>query len=529
MGLLEVRSVYDTDGLGRMGDAVLSAADLNPGCATAIAKTTPTDPADTRAQVADLVKMKDPADPAYGCAPARFIRATRAVAPPSSMMGLRTAIGETEFEMQQILGYAPIEPDGSFKLAVPADTPIALSVVDSQGRAFQTHTNWIQVRPGERRTCDGCHSPRRGGALNSGTVVNTIPAGFKAAMAAAHQAGETLAATRARLDPTTLQLASDLLYTDVWADTAQAGVTARAAIAVKYTGNADPANDLQTAAPVNGIINYTEQIAPLWTRDRGANTCTNCHTDPVKLDLRATVGGTGRVVSYDELLIGDPVIDPTTGRPKTEIREGVPEVVRGPALVNTAASEGEAGGLARKSRLAEILFGQRLMSSDDAVAAHPNPPSSAPDHSKMLNAAEKRLVSEWMDLGGQYFNDPFNAASGVRSVDGLSQATFTAQVLPVLQANCASCHQPVGSTNDGRPALTTSFRDNRFVLTGSPEGDFGVTLSMISDVCNAAANRLVMQPSTVPHPPASTSQTAPLPVGSANYNTLVSWIASGCH
>ena len=117
--------------------------------------------------------MKNPADPAYGCTPVRFVRALRAIAPPSSTMGLRSAIGETDFEQQQILGYAHVEPDGSFKLQVPADIPLALQIVDGQGRAFQTHTNWIQVRPGERRTCDGCHSPRRGGALNSGTVVNT--------------------------------------------------------------------------------------------------------------------------------------------------------------------------------------------------------------------------------------------------------------------------------------------------------------------------------------------------------------------
>ncbi len=61
-----------------------------------------------------------------------------------------------------------VEPDGSFKLNIPADTPIAFSVLDAQGRAFQTHTNWIQARPGERRTCDGCHSPRRGGAHQFG-------------------------------------------------------------------------------------------------------------------------------------------------------------------------------------------------------------------------------------------------------------------------------------------------------------------------------------------------------------------------
>ena len=526
-GLLEVRSVYDTDGLGRMGDAVLTAADLPAGCTTAIAKTAPTDPLDLRAQVADLKRMKDPADAAYGCAPARFVRAVRAVAPPSSMMGLRSAIGETEFEMQQILGYAPIEPDGSFKLAVPADTPIALAVIDDQGRAFQTHTNWIQVRPGERRTCDGCHSPRRGGALNSGTVVNTMPAALKPAMASAHQSGETMAATRARLDASVLDLAPDMVYTDLWADTTQPGVTARSAVTLRYSGNANPADDLVTAAPVNGIVNYPEHIQPLWTRNRGSNTCTDCHSDPAKLDLSATPAGSGRVASYEELLIGDPVIDPQTGLPQVRIEEGVPVIVRQAALVDTMASEGEALGLARKSRLVEILFGQTLMAGSSALATHPNPPVSAPNHATMLNAAEKRLLAEWIDLGGKYYNDPFNGSAGVRAVTALSQATFEAQVFPILRTTCAAgCHQAIGSTNT--PA-GTSFRQNRFVLTGDPEGDYGVTLSMISNTCsNIANNYLLQRPSTVPHPAGAVGQTsAVLPVGSADYNKILAWIATG--
>ena len=71
------------------------------------------------------------------------------------MMGTREAIGETEFEQQQILGYAPVEPDGSFKLHVPADTPLGLAIVDAKGRAIQTHLNWIQVRPGETEKLTG--------------------------------------------------------------------------------------------------------------------------------------------------------------------------------------------------------------------------------------------------------------------------------------------------------------------------------------------------------------------------------------
>jgi len=536
-----VRSVYDTDGLGRMGAGVLTAADLPAGCTTAIPTIAPSDPGDTRSQIANLVKMKDPADPAYGCSPARFSRAVRAIAPGAGMSGMRQAIGETEFEMQQILGYAPIEPDGSFKLTVPADTPIGLAVVNDKGQAFQTHTNWIQVRPGERRTCDGCHSPRRGGAINSGAVVNAVPTAVKATLQSAHLSGETMASTHTRLDATALNLVNDMMSTDYWADTTKAGITGRSTIALKYTGNAVPADDLVTAAPVRGFINYPTHIAPLWTRNRGPNTCTGCHNDPDKLDLGAQIGGAGRTTSYQELMLGDPQIDPVTGLPLTKIEEGVLVIVRGPALVNTMASEGEALGLARKSRLMEIMTGTSLMSGADAQAAHPNPPTTAPNHATMLNAAEKRLIAEWMDLGGKYYNDPFDAGANVRTITGLSEDAFAANVMPILSKTCAAyCHLAVGSSSSSTPGTAaiptgTSFRNNRFVLTGDVKGDYGVTLSMISNACNAASNYLLSRPSTVPHPPGRMTGNPPvpvtipvLPVGSADYNTIASWIATGC-
>jgi mono/diheme cytochrome c family protein len=525
--LIEVRSVYDTDGLQRMGEPMVVAADLAVGCARGIAQTAPVDSADTRASVADLVKIKDPADPAYHCAPARFVRATRAVAPVAGMTGMREAIGETEFEPQQILGYAPVEPDGSFKLLVPADTPLALSILDSKGRALQTHLNWIQVRPGERRTCDGCHSPRRGAALNAGAIVNAMPASIKAALSSQHQSGETMAALRTRLDAAALNLMADLVYSDVWADTAQAGIQARAPISVRYSGNANAADDLATLAPSGGVINYPDHIAPIWSRARGtagANTCTTCHADPTKLDLRATFGGTGRMVSYDELLIGDPVIDPATGQPQTRLEDGVPVIVRGPALVEPMANG--ADGIARSSRLTEVLFGETLKAGASARTAHPNPPAGAPNHASLLNAAEKRLISEWMDLGGQYMNDP-SKSPNVRRVAALSQTSFEANVLPVLRNSCASCHAPTGSS--GAAQTGSSFLRNRFVLTGSPEGDYNVTLTMVTDTCNAAANPLLMRPSTVPHPAGATGQTTPvLAPASAGYSAIASWISSGC-
>ncbi len=527
LGLLEVRSVYDTDGLQRMAENVLAPADLGTNCTVGIAQTTPRDANDTRASIADLAKIKDPADPAYHCSPARFVRAIRATAAAAGSTALREAIGETDFEPQQILGYAPIQPDGSFKLQVPADTPLALVVTDAKGRGLQTHLNWIQVRPGERRTCDGCHSPRRGASINDAAMADTLPASLKTALVSQHASGETMSSTVAKVYPDTLTLKPDLIFTDLWADTTQAGITAKSDISVKYTGNSNAADDLQTAAPTNGLINYKDHIAPIWTRSRGpsgAYTCTNCHTDPAQLDLRSTVAGTGRVQSYEELVLGDPEIDATTGLPKTELRDGEPVIVRGPALVETDA--GNAQGLARASRLGEILWGEQLKSSDEARTAHPGPTAGAPDHAAMLTRAELRLVTEWMDLGGQYYNDLGANGSPVQ-VAGLSEDTFVASVYPILQATCASCHQPNG--NSGAAQTTTSFTGNRYVLAGSEEGDYNVTLTMINDVCNVAANPLLARPSTIPHPSGATGQTtAVLPVSSANYTTIANWIATGC-
>jgi hypothetical protein len=317
-----------------------------------------------------------------------------------------------------------------------------------------------------------------------------------------------------------------MVSTDVWADTAKAGVTARPAVALRYTGNANPADDLVTPVPVNGVINYPTHIQPLWTRDRGANTCTTCHNIADHTDLSATIGGDGRVVSYDRLMIGDPQLD-SSGRPVIFFDDGVPMVQRLAALVNTAASEGEATGLARKSRLIEILSGQSLMSDDAAKAAHPNPPSSAPDHSKMLNRAELRLLAEWIDTGGKYYNDPFDPTSGTRIVPTLDEDSFVASVYPIIESTCAGCHMAHGSTNT--PTGATSFTNNRYVLTGDPDGDWGVTMTMVSDTCHPPIDYLLQKPSTIPHPDGATSQTtAVLPANSANYATIANWIAAGC-
>jgi hypothetical protein len=530
LGILDIRSIYDTDGMGRMGDPVISAHDLSSaGCSTAIAKIAPTDGLDTRPMVADLAKIKDPADPAYHCAPGRFLRIERAIAPAYGVIGTGTSLGDTAFESQQIIGYVPIEPDGSVRVQVPADTPIAVQVVDAEGRAFQTHTNWIQVRPGERRTCDGCHSPRRGGALNSGAVAETMPTGLKVALSSAHQSGETMAETRTRLDPTLLSPKPDMVSTDVWADTAKAGVRARQAITLRYTGNPTATNDLATPVPTHGLIDYPDHIQPIWSRDRGANTCTNCHNDPTRLDLTATPSGdTGHFESYERLMIGDPLIDPATGLPQFFIFAGAPKIVRQPSLVANEAGGGDtAGGLARQSRLIEIMTGQSLKAGGSA-AIYPDPPSTAPDHTKMLNAGELRVLAEFIDVGAKYYNNPFNPNSGIRLAGALSEETFAKQVLPILTKSCAAyCHQAVSSYPNTPQG--TNWRQNRYVLTGDLRNDYPTTLAMISDTCNPARNLLLKRPSTIPHPSGATAQqTAVLPLGSADYTQIARWIATAC-
>ncbi|MFO1329725.1 MAG: hypothetical protein U1F56_20360 [Rubrivivax sp.] len=512
VGLFEVRSVYDTDGLGRMGAAVLADADLESGCTEAIPQTAPEDRTELRARVADLKRLKDPADPAYRCGPARFLRITRAVAPPAGSTGLRTAIGETDFEQVQLIGYVPVEPDGSARFEVPADTPLALQVVDTQGRAFQTHTNWLQLRPGERRACDGCHSPRRGASLNSGAVADHKPAAWKPEMAAARAAGETLAATRTRLQPALLTPAPDIVGADAWADTTRAGVQPRRAVALRYDA-------LATPAPRQGLINYPEHVQPLWSRARTGGSCLSCHGAGTRLDLSPNVAGSGRLVSYDRLLIGPPQLD-AAGQVLTRIDEdGVVEVVRAAALVDTGASEGEATGLARKSRLIEILSGQSLKAGAGARAAHPTPAS--PAHAGMLDAIELRLLAEWIDGGGQYVNDPFDASGRVRTVATPSESVFRQQALPVLVAQCQGCHQPQGST-----AGATNVSRSRFVLTGDAEGDFNAALSLVDDACNPGASTLLKRPSTAPHPAGGSA--AVLPVGSAGWQAIAAWIGGGC-
>jgi hypothetical protein len=63
-------------------------------------------------------------------------------------------------EDETILGEAPVHPDGSVYLQLPAKTPLRLETLDGDGRVLQAMKSWIWVMPGERRGCIGCHADR---------------------------------------------------------------------------------------------------------------------------------------------------------------------------------------------------------------------------------------------------------------------------------------------------------------------------------------------------------------------------------
>jgi len=65
---------------------------------------------------------------------------------------------ETQHETE--LGQAPVEPDGSFYIAVPQDQPVRFELLDEAGKVVRAQRSWIWSRSGEEHGCVGCHEDR---------------------------------------------------------------------------------------------------------------------------------------------------------------------------------------------------------------------------------------------------------------------------------------------------------------------------------------------------------------------------------
>jgi hypothetical protein len=491
-----------------MGDAVLAAGESIPRVAGQ----------------PDIASLMTPGTTQYASRVARFFRITRAVPTPSGMN--RNALGETEFEMQQIVGYGLVEPDGSIRAHVPADTAINITVLDSNGRQFIEHTHWIQAREGERRFCKGCHSSRL-------TTTNPIPG-----------AAATMAETRAS-DPTNnpnySNLAGNPSYTDYWTPVRNTqngtNIPPQAPISITYSG--------LSASPVKGpascatnwsakdcaiVINFPDHIQPILTAK-----CGSCHSGinaAAGLDLSATMSGEfARTMGYQSLMVGNPLLD-ANGKPIITVNEDGEFMI---AREVPPATPGHARG----SRLIERMFEQPLLASASSTSRRPFcrvgggttcvNGATYQDHTAIaspLTPAEKRIITEWIDIGGTYFNDPYSGGTLRSAAAQLSESVFACKVQPILQASCASCHRAFGGNGTSSGPANPNFVSNRFVLTGNTPADFGVTATMVTNIAAPDASLLLLRPSrsitdTPPHPGA----TPVLPSASADYSSIRAWIA----
>ncbi len=393
-GIINIRSVYDLDG----------AASVN------------------------IAAVANPVITAPGNRPARFLRIEKAVAiPDEDTVDLDdTAFGPNiQQGMREVIGYAPIEPDGSVRVKVPANVALAVSVLDVNARRITArHQNWLQVVPGQELSCNGCHVPTSNLSHGRSTAFDSAYAGAPSTGIAfpgsvstfSPDAGETMAETRTRVscqtDCAALEPSVDVLYTDVWTDPALA--TPAAPITYSYENLTTTAptsvNCIQTwTARCRTIINYETHIHPLWKTPRGANTCAQggCHA-PVnamnaamvpagQLDLSDGVSPdeADHFNSYQELLfaddrqilVGGAIVD-------EQVQIGV-DAMGNPILAPVSIAPPMTSAGARQSRFFSCFD----------VGGTGCPSRS---HVGYMSVDELRLVAEWLDIGAQYYNNPFD-------------------------------------------------------------------------------------------------------------------------
>jgi hypothetical protein len=431
VGVLHIRSVYDIDGV-----------DQAPG---------------------GIAAVSNPANAAYGTRPARFLRIEKAVSQPDdevrdiddTAFGPNRALG-----MRDILGYAPIEPDGSVKVKVPASVAFNVSVLDARGRRLNgvlgsRHTNWLQVVPGETLECNGCHNPAtnpprahgRAGltaSVNSGATSGAPFPGTNPALFV--NTGETMAEVRNRvMCGGACEPSVDLAFQDYWPATPATTPSVDACYASgASTVLSNPADLTQRVACVNGLrgtavpvkascrsnwssgcrisIHYEMHIHPLWGIPRPADTngdtvadvdhkCSGCHA-PVNAanmvavpagDLDLTDGPSedepDQFRSYRELLFGD-----------------VGQVVNAMGQLEDQCLLLETDPATNVTTCVQFRQVPASMSAAGAAASGRffNKMENAPgagqtDHRDFMSPSELRLLSEWLDIGAQYYNDPFVA------------------------------------------------------------------------------------------------------------------------
>ncbi len=86
----------------------------------------------------------------------------------------------SSWDIHAVLGTVPVEQDGSARFTVPANTPIAVQPLDSEGKAMQVMRAWMTAMPGENLSCIGCHElPDMGPLRKPGSAFSKAPARIK--------------------------------------------------------------------------------------------------------------------------------------------------------------------------------------------------------------------------------------------------------------------------------------------------------------------------------------------------------------
>jgi hypothetical protein len=347
----------------------------------------------------------NPGDAVPDGLPARYVRIEKPVSMPSNdvLNFDDSAFGVSDQGMKEILGYAPVESDGSVRVAVPANVAFAISVLNADGeRVTGRHNNWLQVAPGETLECNGCH-----------TSASTVPHGRPDAEPASIIRGSTLAS----LSDAISKLTPDLPVVG----SGYADLSTLAPISPDCVPN----NDVKSLCRI--VINYTQHIHPLWSVDRGENTCTNCHTNSMLVDenedgefelvsrvpdaqLDLTDGPSteepNHFKSYRELLFGDN--EQELNENGILVDRQVGSGIFDPVLVDGVPVLDENGDPVLVERLTTVPVQASMNPGARSSGRFLNRFGAGGSHEGYLSPAELKLIREWLDIGAQYYNNPFD-------------------------------------------------------------------------------------------------------------------------
>jgi hypothetical protein len=433
IGVLNIRSVYDFDGVDPFG----------------------------------IEALADPVQTPAALRPARFLRIEKAVSiPDDDIVDLdNTDFGiSTQQGMREIVANIMVEPDGSVITKVPANVALAISVLDENGKSLTSrHQNWISLRPGEELQCNGCHSRNAvmvdpvtgvefpishgrydsfdsayaGAPSGALSFPNTDPTWFIGSP------GETMAEVRARItsncvtppgerECSSIEPSMDLSYWDVWTEDPDLRA-ANADIDYLYS-DLDPSSAPTSLACMadwqprcRSVINYPTTIHPMWSLPRPQfdendnpiddgnggqldRQCTSCHAFPNfdPADGVTLIPPSGQLELTDQLSIEEP--DHLHAYRELLLTDNLEEVVGGQLVERTQQIFDVDGNLIDEipipnpngspARIAGARASNRFFSRFE------DPTDLI--HYDILSGAERRLIAEWLDIGAQYYNNPFD-------------------------------------------------------------------------------------------------------------------------